>query len=56
MDEPYVGLEQAEFFAQSWGSSLITIANAGHINTASSHGPWPEGEEWLDQLRELRTQ
>jgi predicted alpha/beta hydrolase family esterase len=54
-DDPYVTLERAEFFARSWGSRLIKIANAGHINAASGHGPWPEGEAWLEQLREIQT-
>jgi uncharacterized protein len=53
-DDPYAALERAELFARSWGSRLIKIANAGHINTASGHGPWPEGEAWLKQIRELR--
>jgi predicted alpha/beta hydrolase family esterase len=54
-DDPYVTLERAEFFARSWGSLLIKIANAGHINATSNHGPWPEGEAWLEQLREIQT-
>ena len=54
-DDPFVTLERAEFFAASWGSRLIKIADAGHINTASGHGPWPEGEAWLEELREIRT-
>jgi len=53
-DDPFVALERAEFFARSWGSRLITIANAGHINTASGHGPWREGERWLEELRDIR--
>jgi uncharacterized protein len=54
-NDPYVTLERAAFFARSWGSRLIKIGDAGHINTASGHGPWPEGEEWLEQLRAIRT-
>jgi predicted alpha/beta hydrolase family esterase len=54
-DDPYVTLERAEFFARSWASNLIKIADAGHINTASGHGPWLEGEAWLEQLREIQT-
>jgi hypothetical protein len=53
-DDPYVTLERAEFFAHSWGSRLIKIANAGHINAASGYGPWPDGEQWLEELREIR--
>ena len=36
-------IERAQRFAKAWGSDLSVIANAGHINTASGHGPWPEG-------------
>jgi predicted alpha/beta hydrolase family esterase len=53
-DDPYVTSERVELFARSWGSRLIKIANAGHINAASGYGLWPEGEAWLEQLRELR--
>jgi len=53
-DDPYVTSERAEFFARSWGSRLIKIANAGHINASSGYGTWPEGEAWLEQLREVR--
>jgi uncharacterized protein len=53
-DDPFVTMKRAEFFARSWGSSFIKIADAGHINTASGHGPWPEGEAWLKQIREIR--
>jgi predicted alpha/beta hydrolase family esterase len=53
-DDPFVTLERAEFFARSWGSRLIKITKAGHINTASGHGPWPEGEKWLEELRYIR--
>jgi len=54
-DDPYLTQGRAEFFANSWGSRLVTIANAGHINAASGYGPWPEGEAWLEQLREIRS-
>jgi predicted alpha/beta hydrolase family esterase len=54
-DDPFATMERAELFAASWGSRLIKIENAGHINTASGHGPWPEGEAWLEELREIRT-
>jgi predicted alpha/beta hydrolase family esterase len=52
-DDPFVTVERAEFFARSWGGSRVKIANAGHINAASGHGPWPEGEKWLEQIREI---
>jgi uncharacterized protein len=52
-NDPYVTLERAKLFASSWGSRLITVENAGHINAASGYGPWPEGLEWLEELRKI---
>lgn len=33
----------AEEIAQSWHSLFLDAGEAGHINTKSGHGPWPEG-------------
>lgn len=52
-DDPFVTIKRAELFAASWESRLIKMTNAGHINTASGHGPWPEGETWLEEMRRL---
>jgi predicted alpha/beta hydrolase family esterase len=41
--DPYCAYERAEDFAFSWGSALLDAGEAGHINTASGYGPWPEG-------------
>lgn len=49
-NDPYVAFERAQFFAQSWGSRLVDLGLAGHINVASGHGPWLEGREHLAQL------
>jgi uncharacterized protein len=50
-DDPYVRLELAREFASAWGSSIVVLENAGHINAAAGFGPWPEGFELLSQLR-----
>jgi uncharacterized protein len=42
-NDPHCRIERAKEFAAAWGSDLSIIANAGHINTASGHGPWPDG-------------
>lgn len=42
-DDPHCSLERAKAFAEAWGATLIEAGNAGHINTASGHGPWPDG-------------
>lgn len=35
--------DEAGELALAWGSMLVDAGEAGHINTASGHGPWPEG-------------
>ena len=42
-DDPYCSVERAQAFASAWGADISVIANGGHLNTASGHGPWPEG-------------
>lgn len=46
-NDPYCTPERAATFARAWGSRLVLIGPAGHINTASGHGPWPEGQALL---------
>ncbi|MBT1707134.1 alpha/beta fold hydrolase [Fulvivirgaceae bacterium PWU5] len=42
-NDPWVTLERANLFAKNWGSTLINIGEAGHINVAAGFGPWEEG-------------
>ena len=49
-DDVYVTLNRAEVLASSWGSKLINIGKAGHINTSSGHGEWPDGLKYLKEL------
>jgi len=46
----YVRLERARQFANAWGSKLINIGDAGHINVAAGFGPWDQGLEFLKAL------
>jgi predicted alpha/beta hydrolase family esterase len=41
--DPYCVLERAADLAGAWGSDFHQAGDAGHINVASGHGPWPEG-------------
>jgi hypothetical protein len=41
--DPYCGLEEAGDLALAWGSVLADAGEAGHLNSESGHGPWPEG-------------
>jgi predicted alpha/beta hydrolase family esterase len=49
-NDPFASFERAESFARAWGSELVGIGAAGHINVDSGFGPWPEGRAMLDRL------
>jgi predicted alpha/beta hydrolase family esterase len=49
-DDYYVTTARATYFANCWGSKLVTIGNAGHINVASGYGNWNEGLTYLKEL------
>jgi hypothetical protein len=42
-NDSFCSVERAAEFAIGWGSDFHQAGDAGHINTASGHGPWPEG-------------
>ncbi len=46
-NDAYVSIERAHRFATDWGSRLLLIGEAGHINADAGYGPWPEGEAML---------
>jgi len=46
----YASMERAQFFADNWGSKLITVGALGHINSTSNLGNWPQGYTILQQL------
>ncbi|MEA2238430.1 MAG: serine hydrolase [Thermoanaerobaculia bacterium] len=52
-NDEFVSVKRAQFFANAWGSRLVFIGDAGHINGASGYGPWPEGERMLIEFCEL---
>lgn len=41
--DPYCTIDRAKTLADAWGATLVEAGDAGHINSASGHGPWPEG-------------
>ena len=47
----YVSRERAELFAAAWGSRLVVIGEAGHINSESGLGDWPACLAILEELR-----
>ena len=46
-DDQYSTIEKSTYYADNWGSLLITIGAAGHINRDSGFGSWSEGKELL---------
>lgn len=42
-NDPFCAHEVAEGLAGAWGSLFIDAGEAGHINSESGFGPWPEG-------------
>ena len=49
-DDPHCTFDRARHIANAWGARLVSAGKAGHINTASGHGPWPEGRRLLDEF------
>jgi hypothetical protein len=50
-DDRYIDPVLARRYAEAWGSAFVLLEGAGHINTASGHGEWPEGWALLEALR-----
>jgi predicted alpha/beta hydrolase family esterase len=46
----YVTHERAKLFANKWGSEIIRVGEAGHINVGSGFGNWDAGLEILKRL------
>ena len=57
-NDPYCSERRARALAEMWGSNFISAGACGHINSASGHGPWPEGLMqfgwFLKRISELR--
>jgi hypothetical protein len=49
-NDPYGGIAYAETCASIWGSNLVNIGDAGHINASSGLGAWREGHDFLQEL------
>lgn len=49
--DPYSKLSFAQTCAENWGSKLICIGDAGHINASSGLGEWRFGHDLLGSLR-----
>jgi uncharacterized protein len=50
-DDRYVTMDRAREYAHAWGSELVDLGEAGHINAASGLGSWATGYGLLQRLR-----
>lgn len=50
-DDVYVTMDRAREYAAAWGSELVDLGDAGHVNASSGLGSWPMGYGLLQRLR-----
>jgi len=49
-NDPFCSVRSADAYARAWGSEMVRLQNAGHINTESGLGDWPLGLALLQSL------
>ena len=49
-NDPHCPVRLAGAYARAWGSEFVRMQNAGHIDHASGHGPWPLGRALFQSL------
>lgn len=49
-NDPWMTFARSSDLAKAWGSDLIDMGFAGHINVASGFGPWDYGKALRDDL------
>ena len=52
LNDPYMPVDRLRRTAAAWGSDLVDIGEAGHINVASGFGRWAAGYDFLELLKE----
>lgn len=50
VDDPYGAFAHAQICATAWGSRLLDVGAAGHINASSGLGSWRAGQALLQEL------
>lgn len=49
-NDPWMSFGRAAELTREWGSDLVDLGHAGHINVASGFGPWANGKFIRDSL------
>lgn len=52
LNDPYMPIDRLRRIAGAWGSGLVDIGAAGHINVASGFGRWTAGYDFLEVLKD----
>ncbi|MEI2301856.1 RBBP9/YdeN family alpha/beta hydrolase [Ensifer sp. MJa1] len=50
LNDPYMPFDRLRHFSTRWGSRLVDLGHAGHINIASGFGRWSRGYDLLKVL------
>jgi len=50
LNDPYMPFDRLRHFSTRWGSRLVDLGHAGHINIASGFGRWSHGYDLLRLL------
>jgi predicted alpha/beta hydrolase family esterase len=48
--DPWMKFEAASTWARVWGSQLISLGDAGHINTEAGFGPLPQAKSLVEAM------
>jgi len=48
--DPWMKFESACAWARVWGSQLLSLGDAGHINTEAGFGPLPQAKNLVEQM------
>ncbi|RJG02993.1 RBBP9/YdeN family alpha/beta hydrolase [Noviherbaspirillum sedimenti] len=49
-NDPLGSFDRIEQLAKDWGSRLVNIGAAGHLNPAAGFGEWPQAESLIREL------
>jgi len=50
-NDPWMQASKARLWGECWGSRIYILKDAGHINTSSGFGPWPDGLKLLKHFQ-----
>ena len=52
MNDYCMPFKRSAWWSKVWGSNLVSLGNAGHVNADSGYGSWPEGLSLFEDLLE----